>query len=191
MDAVLHINSLDDRKMLVSSIPLTIESAVRPHLPSSNKCLCVWPTTLTTRGPRSWRITSFDSVRRTHLSHVTLLDATDCRVVYQDLPHPIDTHIGPEYAYRKTDGSLNNPCIPNLGKAGQPYSRSVSQTHPLPRNELPDSGLVFDTLLKREKVWSLSLQLIDKITHGCRKFVPHPAGLSSMMFSFAALVIHT
>ena len=64
----------------------------------------------------------------------------------------MDTSIGPEYAYRKTDGSFNNPCLPDLGKAGTPYSRSVAQTHPLPRNELPDPGLVFDTLLKREKV---------------------------------------
>lgn len=39
-----------------------------------------------------------------------------------------------------------------MGKAGQPYARSVQQTHPIPRNLLPDAGLVFDTLLKREKV---------------------------------------
>lgn len=39
-----------------------------------------------------------------------------------------------------------------MGKAHTPYARSVQQTHPLPRNELPDAGLVFDTLLKRDKV---------------------------------------
>ncbi|KAG6889751.1 hypothetical protein C0992_004269 [Termitomyces sp. T32_za158] len=54
-----------------------------------------------------------------------------------------------------------------------PYARSVQQSHPLPRNKLPDAGLVFDTLLRREG------------------FVKHPAGLSSLMFSFAALVIHS
>jgi hypothetical protein len=43
-----------------------------------------------------------------------------------------------------------------MGKAGTPYARTVPQTHPLPKNALPDPGLVFDTLLKREGV---SLQL--------------------------------
>ncbi|EEB87744.1 hypothetical protein MPER_14791, partial [Moniliophthora perniciosa FA553] len=60
-----------------------------------------------------------------------------------------------------------------MGKAGTPYARSVSQTHSLSNRELPDPGLIFDTLLKRDG------------------FVKHPAGLSSLMFSFAALVIHT
>ncbi|KAF9259927.1 hypothetical protein L218DRAFT_873505, partial [Marasmius fiardii PR-910] len=60
-----------------------------------------------------------------------------------------------------------------LGRAGEPYARSVQQSHPLAAHELPDPGLIFDTLLKREG------------------FVKHPAGLSSLMFSFAALVIHT
>ncbi|TBU30522.1 heme peroxidase [Dichomitus squalens] len=95
------------------------------------------------------------------------------KLLYEDLPHPPETIIGPTYAYREADGGNNNPSIPDLGKAGTPYSRSVQQIHPLPRNELPDAGLVFDTLLRREK------------------FVPHPAGLSSLMFAFAALVIHT
>ncbi len=39
-----------------------------------------------------------------------------------------------------------------MGKADEPYARSVQQTHHLPLNMLPDAGLVFDTLLKREKV---------------------------------------
>jgi linoleate 10R-lipoxygenase len=39
-----------------------------------------------------------------------------------------------------------------LGKAHEPYARSVQQAHALPLNMLPDAGLVFDTLLKREKV---------------------------------------
>jgi linoleate 10R-lipoxygenase len=38
---------------------------------------------------------------------------------------------------------------------------------------LPDAGLIFDNLLKRDK------------------FVPHPGGLSSMFFAFANLVIHS
>ncbi|KAH9857342.1 linoleate diol synthase [Lenzites betulinus] len=101
------------------------------------------------------------------------LETATVQLLYLDLPHPPATSVGPEHAYRAADGSGNNPQMPDLGKAGMPYARSVQQTHPLPRNEMPDAGLVFDTLLRREK------------------FVPHPAGLSSMMFSFAALVIHT
>lgn len=72
--------------------------------------------------------------------------------VYDDLSHPPATYIGPEYQYRRADGSGNNICDPNMGKACMPYARSVQQTHPIPRNTLPDAGLVFDTLLKRQKV---------------------------------------
>ncbi|KAL1747600.1 heme peroxidase [Schizophyllum fasciatum] len=93
--------------------------------------------------------------------------------LYDDLPHPPATSLGTDYAWRRADGSCNNMDIPHLGKAGEPYTRSVQQSHPLPRHQLPDPGLVFDTLLKREK------------------FVEHPAGLSALMFGFAALVIHT
>ena len=39
-----------------------------------------------------------------------------------------------------------------MGQANLPYSRSVQQKHPLPQNMLPDPGLIFDTLLKRDKV---------------------------------------
>ncbi|CCL98613.1 uncharacterized protein FIBRA_00615 [Fibroporia radiculosa] len=94
-------------------------------------------------------------------------------LLYDDLAHPPETYVGKEYSYRSADGSNNNISVPDLGKAGTPYARSVQPTQPLPRNELPDAGLIFDTLLRREA------------------FVKHPAGLSSMMFSFAALVIHS
>lgn len=39
-----------------------------------------------------------------------------------------------------------------MGKAGTPYSRSCTGTHPLPQDELPDPGLVFDMLIRRDKV---------------------------------------
>jgi linoleate 10R-lipoxygenase len=94
-------------------------------------------------------------------------------LLYNDLGHPPATYIGSKYAWRAADGSNNNISDPDMGKAGTPYARSVQQTHAIPQNSLPDPGLVFDTLLKREG------------------FVKHPAGLSSMMFSFAALVIHS
>ncbi|KAJ7247649.1 heme peroxidase [Mycena haematopus] len=103
----------------------------------------------------------------------TSLQNKAVELFYNDLSHPNSTNLGPGYAWRSADGSNNNVNIPELGKAGTPYARSVQQTHPLPKHELPDAGLVFDTLLKRDG------------------FVKHPAGLSSLMFSFAALVIHS
>ncbi|KAJ7281406.1 linoleate diol synthase [Mycena rebaudengoi] len=103
----------------------------------------------------------------------TTLQNKTVELLYNDLSHPHSTNIGNSYAWRSADGSCNNVNMPDMGKAGTPYARSVQQTHPLPKHELPDAGLVFDTLLKRDG------------------FVKHPAGLSSMMFSFAALVIHS
>ena len=65
--------------------------------------------------------------------------------VYDDLPHPPATALGTHYAWRKPDGSYNNMDLPHLGKAGEPYARSVQQSHPLPSHQLPDAGLIFDT----------------------------------------------
>lgn len=79
-----------------------------------------------------------------------------CIIVYNDLPHPPATYLGEKYAWRCADGSCNNLSDPDMGKAGTPYARSVQQGNPLPRNQLPDAGLVFDTLLKREKVRRIS-----------------------------------
>ena len=78
-----------------------------------------------------------------------------------------------DYAFRFADGSYNNILLPNLGKAGSPYARSVPSLHLSPTFALPDAGLLFDTLLKREE------------------FVPHPGGISSLFFAFADLVIHS
>lgn len=72
--------------------------------------------------------------------------------VYNDLTHPASTFVSKKYAWRSADGSFNNPNLPDLGKSHTPYARSVQQVHPLPPHMLPDSGLVFDTLLKRDKV---------------------------------------
>lgn len=54
--------------------------------------------------------------------------------------------------YRSADGGGNNALSPNLGRAGQPYARSVQSKHPLPANMLPDTGIVFDSLLKASDV---------------------------------------
>lgn len=112
--------------------------------------------------------------------------------VYKDLPHPPSGYLSlppvsspsvplvqpptqgyVKYAYRSADGSNYNTLFPNLGKAGMPYARSVPSTTIPPRSALPDAGLLFDTLLKRDK------------------FVEHPGGISALFFAFADLVIHS
>lgn len=106
--------------------------------------------------------------------------------VYKDLPHPpagylrLETSIPPtpppsniSYTFRPADGSYYNPLFPTMGQAGRPYARSVPSKHCLPKAALPDPGLVFDTLLLREK------------------FEEHPGGISSLFFAFADLVIHS
>ncbi|RXW18706.1 hypothetical protein EST38_g7146 [Candolleomyces aberdarensis] len=95
------------------------------------------------------------------------------QLFYNDLTHPAATSISPKFAWRTADGSYNNIDMPEMGKAGTPYSRSVQSTQALPANKLPDPGLLFDTLLRREG------------------FEKHPGGLSSLMFAFATLVIHS
>lgn len=72
--------------------------------------------------------------------------------MYNDLPHPASTYIGKEYQYRTADGSNNNVDVPDMGKANTPYSRSVQSSHPLTPSTLPDAGLLFDTLLRRDEV---------------------------------------
>ncbi|KDQ09782.1 hypothetical protein BOTBODRAFT_507785 [Botryobasidium botryosum FD-172 SS1] len=93
--------------------------------------------------------------------------------LYYDLPHPPSTYLGAKYRFRAADGAGNNPLFPDLGRAGTPYSRSVQPKHPVPVSSMPDAGLLYDVLLRRDK------------------FVPHPAGISSLMFSFAVIVIHS
>jgi hypothetical protein len=73
-------------------------------------------------------------------------------IVYDDLSHPPATYLGAKYSHRTPDGSYNNISCPMMGKANEPYARSVQQKDHLPLNMLPDAGLVFDTFLKREKV---------------------------------------
>ncbi|KAG8981797.1 hypothetical protein FRB93_008351 [Tulasnella sp. JGI-2019a] len=94
-------------------------------------------------------------------------------LLWRDLPHPPASLIGRKYQYRAADGSGTSLWNLDMGKAGSAYARSVQTTHPLPANQLPSPELLFDTLLKREEQ------------------VDHPAGLSSLFFAFANLIIHS
>ena len=97
------------------------------------------------------------------------LEHAAIRSLYYDLPHPPSTHMGPEYQFRTDDGSGNSPFDRNMGKSFTPYSRSCTGTRPLPVENLPDPGLVYDALIRRP----------------AGDFTPHPAGLSGLFFSFA------
>ncbi|KAL0577268.1 hypothetical protein V5O48_004725 [Marasmius crinis-equi] len=94
-------------------------------------------------------------------------------MLYNTIPHPVATLLGPVYSFRHADGGCNNLQQPDLGRAGTPYARSVQGKWCIAPSALPDPGLVFDTLLKR------------------RKTTPHPNGNSSFTFAFASLVTHS
>lgn len=93
-------------------------------------------------------------------------------MLWHDLPHPPPTLAGPTCRYRRHDGGGNNPWLPEMGKAGSPYSRSVPPLKPKGPN-LPNVESVYDALLRREG-----------------PFRPHPSGLNRLFFSFATIVIH-
>ena len=58
-----------------------------------------------------------------------------------------------------------------LGAANTPYARSVNPVLVQP-GALPDPGLIFDSVLAREK------------------FIPNPNRVSSIFFNWASLIIH-
>ncbi|KAI2623299.1 heme peroxidase [Hypoxylon sp. NC1633] len=75
--------------------------------------------------------------------------------------------------YRTPDGSYNNPVQPNLGRAGAPYAKTVRNTKRL-HGVKPDASLLFDLLMARDD----------------DHFKENPAGISSMFFYHAAIIIH-
>ncbi|KAJ7040815.1 heme peroxidase [Mycena alexandri] len=155
-DAATHFSSIDDRKFLLENI-VTLMS----------------------------RLSTKDSPALAGLSKSLQNALID--ILYKDLPHPPSGYLSSlsqstagstaanpiKYAYRNTEGSNYVPLFPGLGKANSPYARSVPTTNFTPLATLPDSGLVFDTLLRRDA------------------FEPHPGGISALFFAFADLIIHS
>jgi hypothetical protein len=72
--------------------------------------------------------------------------------LYNTVPHPPATYLGPQYSFRQADGGANNIQNHDIGRAGTAYSRSVQGKAGLPRSSLPDAGLIFDTILKKKTV---------------------------------------
>ncbi|KAF8066489.1 heme peroxidase [Lyophyllum atratum] len=93
--------------------------------------------------------------------------------LYNTVPHPPASYLGPANCFRQADGAGNNLENPNLGRGGQPYARSVQGRAGLPRTSLPDPGLIFDTILRK------------------RGSEQHSGGMSSLIFAFAAIVTHS
>ena len=116
-------------------------------------------------------------------------------LLYNTLPHPPATYVGTDYpagaqspaapsvpstesvsapgprlpgTYRTADGGGNNVNMPNMGKARTPYARSVQNKYPLSPNSLPDTGVVFDALIKARDVGHSAHNFLstDNPTHG-------------------------
>lgn len=85
---------------------------------------------------------------------------------------PIPVLAGAEHRYRAADASNNNPWLGKLGAAGSPYAQAVPPKYPRNPN-LPDAGLVFDTLLARKN-----------------GFQAHQCGISSMLFYLGTIITH-
>ena len=80
-----------------------------------------------------------------------------------------------------------------MGASGKPYARTVPPTHPVVN--LPDAGLVFDALMKRQpsraKIGVLPSSNPDAVPGettlpptNASGFAPHPGGLSSVEHRF-------
>ncbi|KAL3487811.1 heme peroxidase [Aspergillus germanicus] len=93
--------------------------------------------------------------------------------LWESLEHPPISFLGDKYQYRTPDGSYNNVHFPNLGKAKMPYAKSI-QNQTFMHGVRPDPGLLFDLCMKREE----------------GKFRVNEAGISSMLFYHAAILIH-
>ena len=87
-------------------------------------------------------------------------------------PLPIPTLMGHDHRHRTADGSFSNPYMSTLGAAGTAYARAVTPMD-VQSPDMPDAGLVFDTLLARED-----------------NFRPHACGISSMLFYLGVIITH-
>ena len=90
--------------------------------------------------------------------------------LYNVLPHPPDTYLGPKFTYRQADGGMNNVHEPDLGRSGTPYAKTVQSKKCIHPSTLPDPGLVFDTLLKAKDVGINHFSVLKQC------LLLHPAG---------------
>ena len=93
--------------------------------------------------------------------------------LWGSLQHPPLSYMGNQYQYRTADGSYNNVLNPNMGKAGMAYAKTVKVDKRMHGCQ-PDPGLLFDMLMARDD----------------NSFKENPAGISSMLFYHATIIIH-
>lgn len=106
------------------------------------------------------------------------LTAAFINTLWDALPHPPMRSLGKEFKYRDADGGNNNIRMPDLGRAGTAYAKSVKAERPKKKN-LPDPGELFDGLLRRG---------IEENGEG--GFRGSPTGISSQLFYLATIIIH-
>ncbi|KAL8711250.1 MAG: hypothetical protein Q9220_004395 [cf. Caloplaca sp. 1 TL-2023] len=101
------------------------------------------------------------------------LSQTLVGTLWDSLQHPPLSYYGDEHQYRTADGHNNNIMFPDFGKAGMPYAKSVRAVKGM-HGAKPDPGLLFDLLMRRPD----------------GKFAQNPAGINSMLFYHATIIIH-
>lgn len=94
------------------------------------------------------------------------------KLLWESLQHPPLSVLGDTYKFRQADGSHNNLLYPNLGRAGQPYARTV-KPNTIKQGVLPDPGVLFDAVMARGQ-----------------QPKEHPNKISSTMFYLASIIIH-
>jgi hypothetical protein len=72
---------------------------------------------------------------------------------------PVATTLGPGHAFRQADGGGNNVINPDIGRAGTPYARTLQSHTPISPTALPDTGLMFYTLMRARDVRTTSPRL--------------------------------
>ncbi|CAM1508862.1 Fc.00g026010.m01.CDS01 [Cosmosporella sp. VM-42] len=91
--------------------------------------------------------------------------------LWNSLDHPPLLYMGDKYRFRQPDGSNNNPLMPLLGAAGQPYSRSVRPKVP-PLGAMPDPEAIFEAVMARDI------------------FKSNANNVSSILWYWATIIIH-
>lgn len=93
--------------------------------------------------------------------------------LWDDLQHPPQMLLSPDFVYRQPDGSKNNYAVPHIGAANMPYARTVAPKT-LRAGAMPDPGTLFDTVMARKN----------------QEGTDHPNKISSVLFYLASIIIH-
>lgn len=99
------------------------------------------------------------------------VQAKTVSTLFNSLEHPPKSYLGEKHQYRTPDGSYHNFMLPEFGKAGMPYAKTVRSAKKL-HGAKPDPGMLFDLLEARDE------------------FHPNEAGISSMFLYHATILIH-